>query len=256
MKQISFIAKKYFPSKQVARCGGAHEICLNCAICRAQEPDELFHPADGIASIIDATLLKADATAEDIRALCEMANSYKTASVCVNSFYIPLVKSLLTGVKSCTVINFPIGAGSRDAVRLEAAAVLKAKVDEVDMVQNLSALKSGDIAENLATTEAVAELCQMAGALLKVIIETCYLSKEELILSCLIGKKAGAKYVKTSTGFGTAGATAEDIALMRAVVGPKLGVKASGGIRAKDSAQKMIAAGANRIGASSVSALI
>ena len=256
MQNIADLAKKYFPNTKLCRCGGAHQICLNCAVCRADEPDELYEPTHGIAGIIDATLLKADAKSQDIIALCEMANQFKTASVCINSFYIPLVKSLLKNVKSCTVINFPLGAGSLEALAAEAEAVIQAKVDEVDMVQNLAALKSGDLAANLANTAAVAQKCIKAGVLLKVILETCYLNQDELILSCLISKKAGAKYVKTSTGFGSSGAKAEDIALMRAVVGPKFGVKASGGIRDKETAQKMIAAGANRIGASSVAALL
>jgi deoxyribose-phosphate aldolase len=154
------------------------------------------------------------------------------------------------------VINFPLGAGSRKAVKKEAKAVLEAGIDELDMVQNLAALRSGDWQMAMETIKSVAIQCLENSVLLKVIIETCYLTREQLILSCLISKKAGAKYVKTSTGFGTSGATAEDIALMREVVGPKLGVKASGGIRDKDSANQMIAAGASRIGASSVSALL
>lgn len=257
MKSIQEIAIEYFPGTQPCRCGGGHIICLKCAKCRADEPDELFDPQQGIAAIIDATVLKAEATDDDITALCAMASEHQTASVCVNSHFIPLAKKLLNGqVKTCTVINFPLGANSRKAVKKEAKAVIEAGIDELDMVQNLAALRSGDWQMALETIKAVSIQCLENSILLKVILETCYLSRQQIILSCLFSKKAGAKFVKTSTGFGSAGAKAEDIALMREVVGPKLGVKASGGIRDKDSAQLMVTSGANRIGASSVSALI
>ncbi|MDD4099855.1 MAG: deoxyribose-phosphate aldolase [Candidatus Cloacimonetes bacterium] len=257
MKSIPDIAKEYFPSQQICRCGGAHHICLHCAKCRADEPDELYDPAKGIASIIDATVLKADATDDDIAKLCAMAAEHHTASVCINSHFIPYARKILDGaVKTCTVINFPLGAGSRKAVKKEAKAVIESGIDELDMVQNLAALRSGDWQMAMETIKSVAIQCLENSVLLKVIIETCYLTREQLILSCLISKKAGAKFVKTSTGFGSAGAKPEDIALMREVVGPKFGVKASGGIRDQESASKMIEAGANRIGASSVSALL
>lgn len=257
MKTIEDIAMELFPSKKMARCGGKHKICLSCKVCRADEVDELFVPGSSIASYIDATVLKAEANKEGITGLCQMANEYQTASVCVNSYFLPLVNELLDkSVKSCTVINFPLGANSRKAVKLEGKAVLEEGAKEVDMVQNLSALKSKDYNTALKTIRCVATVCLRYKALLKVIIETCYLSREEIIISCLIAKKAGAKFVKTSTGFGTAGAKAEDIALMREVVGPKFGVKASGGIRTPEAAKAMIAAGANRIGASSVKALL
>ncbi|NLO44339.1 MAG: deoxyribose-phosphate aldolase [Candidatus Cloacimonetes bacterium] len=257
MKSIKEIAMEHFPSDKLARCDGAHEICLHCAKCRVAEADETYNPDAGIASVIDATVLKAEANATDIEKLCEMANEYKTASLCINSYFIPLVKKLLDPVvKTCTVINFPLGAGHIEAVAQEADAVIKAGADEVDMVQNLAAIKSGNWDDALKTVQAVASLCLAQDVLLKVILETCYLSREELILSCLISKKAGAKYVKTSTGFGTAGAKAEDIALMRKVVGSKLGVKASGGIRTPQSAKEMLDSGASRIGASSVVTLL
>jgi deoxyribose-phosphate aldolase len=257
MKSIEQIAREFFPGDEPARCGGAHKICLHCAKCRADEPDELFDESKGVAAVIDATILKADASKEDVSQLCQMANEYGTASVCINSYYIPQIKKQLQdSVKSCTVINFPLGSGSRLAVKKEAKAVLEAKVDEVDMVQNLAALKSKDYDMVLETIKAVAIQCLEHKKLLKVILETCYLDREELIISCLMSKKAGAKFVKTSTGFGSAGAKAEDITLMREVVGPKFGVKASGGIRSAEAAKLMLDAGANRIGASSVKALL
>ncbi|MCB5252479.1 MAG: deoxyribose-phosphate aldolase [Candidatus Cloacimonadaceae bacterium] len=257
MKSIEQIAREFFPTEDLAHCGGAHKICLHCSKCRADEPDELFDPEKGIAATIDATILKAEANADAVSELCEMANSYQTASVCINSYFIPQVKKLLQApVKSCTVINFPLGSASRLAVKKEAKAVLEAGVDEVDMVQNLAALKSKDWPMVLETIKAVAIQCLERKKLLKVILETCYLDREELIISCLMSKKAGAKYVKTSTGFGSFGAKAEDVALMREVVGPKFGVKASGGIRTPEAARAMLEAGASRIGASSVKALL
>jgi deoxyribose-phosphate aldolase len=257
MNDIEKIARDFFDIDDIARCGGGHKICLHCARCRAEEQDELYDDAKGIAAHVDATILKADATKMDVSNLCQMANEYQTASVCINSYYIPQIKTELTdSVKSCTVINFPLGSGSRLAVKKEARAVLEAGVDEVDMVQNLAALKSKDWDMVLETIKAVAIQCLEYKKLLKVIIETCLLDREELIISCLMAKKAGAKYVKTSTGFGSAGAKVEDIFLMREVVGPKFGVKASGGIRDAQSAKAMLKAGASRIGASSVKALL
>lgn len=257
MKSIADITRDFFGEGIPCRCGGEHQICLQCAKCRADELDEVFNADRGIASIIDATILKADASVEDIRALCSMANEHKTASVCINSYYIHFIKeTLLPEVKACTVINFPLGSGSRKAVKKEAKAVIEAGIDELDMVQNIAAIKSKDWEMALETIKAVSIQCLENDVLLKVILETCYLSYEEIVISCLFSKKAGAKYVKTSTGFGTAGAKAEDINLMRRVVGPKFGVKASGGIRSKEAAQSMIANGANRIGASSVSSLL
>ncbi|MDD2507060.1 MAG: deoxyribose-phosphate aldolase [Candidatus Cloacimonetes bacterium] len=217
----------------------------------------MFDTKQELASVIDATVLKADTTKEDITQLFAMANEYKTASVCINSYFIPQAsKILLPPVKTCTVINFPLGAGSRKAVKKEAKAVIEAGVQELDMVQNIAAIKSKDWDMALETIKAVAIQCLEEKVLLKVILETCYLSREEIIISCLFSKKAGAKFVKTSTGFGTAGAKAEDIALMREVVGQKFGVKASGGIRNPETAKLMLESGANRIGASSVTALL
>lgn len=255
MNSIQKIAIELFGDNVPCRCGGAHQICLECQTCRAESPDQTNVPS--IAAIIDATILKATATESDVTQLCNMANEYKTASVCINSQFIPLIiKSLDPQIKSCTVINFPLGASSAKVIASETASVLSAGVQEVDMVQNLSSLLSGDYDNSYNSINVAAKLCIASGALLKVILETCYLSEEQIIVSCLIAKKAGAHFVKTSTGFGTAGATAENIALMRSVVGPKLGVKASGGIKNREQALAMVAAGANRIGASSVSALL
>lgn len=257
MMHIAEIAIQLFGPNHPCKCGGAHQVCLNCEVCRAEEPDEIYNPAAGIASIIDATVLKATANEADVTALCEVANQHHTASVCINSHFIGLIKAQLSpGIKSCTVINFPLGASSPEAIAAEANAALQAGAEEVDMVQNLSALFSDNPEACFDSINNVAKLCNAQSALLKVILETCYLSQEQIIISCLIAKKAGTKFVKTSTGFGTSGATTENIALMRLVVGPKLGVKASGGIRDREQAMAMVSAGANRIGASSVNALL
>lgn len=257
MHDIAAIAIRLFGENAPCKCGGAHQVCLKCQVCRALEPDELFSPGQSLASIIDATVLKATATDKDVIALCETATKHHTASVCINSHFLPLIrKHLHPDVKSCTVINFPLGSGSTAAIAAEAQAALDSGAQEVDMVQNLSALLSGNLDEAYAGINAAAKLCISRQALLKVILETCYLDDELIIISCLIAKKAGAKFVKTSTGFGSAGATPEAISLMRKVVGPKFGVKASGGIRNQEQALQMVAAGANRIGASSVDALI
>ena len=257
MKSIRQIAVELFGENHPCACGGGHEICLKCNFCRAQEPDRLYNENEPIASYIDATILKADAVDTDIRALCEIATKYKTASVCINSQYLALLHKVLNSIPaSCTVINFPLGANSPHAIYNEAAAVITDGVDEVDMVQNLAALLSGNTKTDYESIERVAELCMHKGVLLKVIIETCFLSEEQIVISCLLAKKAGATFVKTSTGFGTAGAHLEHIKLMRKVVGPKLGVKASGGVRTKAQAMEMLKAGASRIGASNVLAIV
>ncbi len=257
MDRIEQIARRLFGDNPPCKCGGGHGICLGCAVCRAEMPDQLYDPKNSVASIVDATVLKADATQTEVNALCDLANDYKCASVCVNShFSHPLQLRLSSSVKSCTVINFPLGAGYRYAVAAEALAVINTGIDELDMVQNLSAVKSGHILHSYELIKSIAELCRSNKVLLKVILETCFLSEDEIIACSLYAKKAGAEFVKTSTGFGTGGATVENVSLMRATVGPKIGVKASGGIRTKEQALAMIAAGANRIGASNVAALV
>lgn len=257
MKDISKIAIDLLGDNHPAQCGGGHKICLNCFKCHLKYPDRVYDPSLKLASYIDATLLKADASKKNIEELCNTANQYKTASVCVNSFFIPLANTLLEKpVISCTVINFPLGASNINAVAYEAESVLKEGAKEVDLVQNLSALLSGDYDTDLQTIQNVVILCKEHKALLKVILETCYLTEEQIIISSLLAKKAGADFIKTSTGFGTAGATVENIALMRKVVGPKIGVKAAGGIKTKEQALAMLNAGANRIGASNVTAIL
>lgn len=210
-----------------------------------------------LARYIDHTVLKPDAKENDVIKICKEALEYKFASVCINPSHVKLVHSLLQGteVKVCTVVGFPLGATTKETKAFEASQAIDDGATEVDMVINVGALKSGklDVVEEDIRT--VAEACK-GKALLKVIIETCLLTDEEKATACTLSKKAGADFVKTSTGFSTGGATAEDIALMRKTVGPEMGVKASGGIRNLDSALKMIEAGATRIGASASISII
>ncbi|PLR85893.1 deoxyribose-phosphate aldolase [Bacillus canaveralius] len=205
-----------------------------------------------VASMIDHTLLKADATKEQIKDLCEEAKQHHFASVCINPAWVKYASELLSGteVKVCTVIGFPLGATTSATKAFETKNAIENGAGEVDMVINIGALKDRnyDIVES--DIRAVAEAAK-SKALLKVIIETSLLTEEEKVRACELAVKAGADFVKTSTGFSTGGATKEDIALMRKTVGPDIGVKASGGVRSAADAEMMIAAGATRIGASS-----
>lgn len=204
-----------------------------------------------LARYIDHTILKPDAKESDVIKLCKEALEYKFASVCVNASNVKLADSFLRGtdVKVCTVVGFPLGATTKETKAFEAAQAIDNGASEVDMVINIGALKSGKLDMVEEDIKAVADVCK-GKALLKVIIETCLLTDEEKVTACELSKKAGANFVKTSTGFSTGGATAEDITLMRRIVGPEMGVKASGGIRNLETALAMINAGATRIGAS------
>ncbi|GAB4571082.1 MAG: deoxyribose-phosphate aldolase [Anaerolineae bacterium] len=206
-----------------------------------------------IARMIDHTLLKPDATAEQIAALCEEARDYHFASVCVNPSYVKLCAELLADVEDvavCTVIGFPLGANTTAVKVYETLQALADGATEVDMVINVGAAKSKNWALVRSDIAGVVTAAHAGGALCKVILETALLSDEEKIRVCQIAREVGADFVKTSTGFGPGGATVEDIALMRETVGPELGVKASGGVRTFEDARRMIAAGATRIGAS------
>lgn len=206
-----------------------------------------------IASLIDHTILKPETTAAQVRQLCEEALRYKFASACMNPLFVPLVAEMLRGssVKVCTVAGFPLGATTTDAKVFEAQEAVQHGAQEIDMVMNIGALKSGDDAAVEDDIRRVADACHRGSAICKVILENCLLTGEEKVRACKIAVHAGADYVKTSTGFNAGGATAQDVVLMRATVGPKIGVKASGGIRTLEDLQKMVAAGANRIGTSS-----
>ncbi|MEF7563363.1 deoxyribose-phosphate aldolase [Bacillus infantis] len=213
--------------------------------------------ATNVAKMIDHTLLKADATKEQIEVLCSEAKEYSFASVCVNPAWVSYASELLegSGVDVCTVIGFPLGASTPEVKAFETKNAIENGATEVDMVINIGALKSGssDLVE--ADIRAVVEAAK-GKALTKVIIETSLLTEDEKVLACELAIKAGTDFVKTSTGFSTGGATVEDIRLMRKTVGPEIGVKASGGVRSTEDAQQMIEAGATRIGASSGVAIV
>ncbi len=206
--------------------------------------------------LIDHTLLKQDATPEQIVKLCEEAKQFDFMSVCVNPAYVPLAANCLKGstVKVCTVIGFPLGMNLTKTKVEEASLCIKEGADEIDMVINVGMLKAGhdDYVE-----EEIKELKAVAGSkILKVIIETCLLTDEEKVRACLAAKNAGADFVKTSTGFSTGGATVHDIKLMRETVGPEMGVKASGGVRTHEDLLAMVEAGATRIGTSNGTKII
>jgi len=205
-----------------------------------------------LASIVDHTLLKQDATEDQIRKICQEAREYKFASVCVNPYYVPLVVEQLkgSGVKTCCVIGFPLGATTTKTKVFETKDAIENGVQEVDMVINVGAVKSGDWDYVRNDIESVV-IAAGQKAIVKVIFETCLLSDDEKMKACTISKLAGANFVKTSTGFSTGGATVEDIRLMRKTVSRDMGVKASGGIKDYDTALAMVKAGATRLGTSS-----
>ncbi|MDD5918992.1 MAG: deoxyribose-phosphate aldolase [bacterium] len=206
---------------------------------------------------IDHTLLKPAATRADIAKLCAEAKEYRFASVCVNSAHIAEVAAALAGtdVAPCCVVGFPLGAMETEAKAFEAARAAALGAREIDMVMDIGAAKEGDFARVETDIAAVVSAIQ-GRAKLKVILECCLLTDEEKTAACLAAKRAGADFVKTSTGFSTGGATEHDVALMRAAVGDDMGVKASGGIRTREDALRMIAAGASRIGASAGIAIV
>jgi len=242
--------------------------CVACGLCIEKRTDEvqtiiasgasrisagagLGEVEAGLAAMIDHTLLKPSATREEISRLCEEARRYGFASVCINPCYVPLAAQLLrlTNVKVCTVVGFPLGANRTEVKAFETERAVADGATEIDMVANIGAVKSGDDALVRDDVRAVVEACRGI-VVSKVIIEAALLTDEEKVRACEAARDAGADFVKTSTGFGPGGATLEDVALMRRVVGPTIGVKAAGGIRSYEDAQQMIAAGASRIGAS------
>jgi deoxyribose-phosphate aldolase len=206
-----------------------------------------------IAQLIDHTLLKPDATRDDIRRLCREALRFRFATVCVNPWHIAEVATILRGsdVRPCTVVDFPLGATSTQVKVFEAEETIRVGAREIDMVINIGALKSGELDACAADIRGVVEACHRGGAICKVIIETALLAEGEKIRASRAAKDAGADFVKTSTGFGPGGATVEDVALIRGTVGAGMGVKASGGIRTLGDLRRLVAAGASRIGTSS-----
>jgi len=210
-----------------------------------------------MAKMIDHTNLSPTATVDDIKKLCEEAKEHEFASVCVNPIYVPLAAKLLekSSVKVCTVVGFPLGANTTEVKSYETRNAIKNGAQEIDMVMNIGAFKSGAYEIFKADIKAVVDATKKAGVssdiIVKVILECCYLDEEEIVKACEIVKDAGADFVKTSTGFGDYGARVEEVSIMRKTVGRDVGVKASGGIKNFEQALEMLDAGANRIGASS-----
>jgi deoxyribose-phosphate aldolase len=217
----------------------------------AWAPDLADDPLSAVRRI-DHTNLKPTATPAQIETLCAEARQYGFAAVCVNSLYMPLVRQLIdrSSVNAAIVVGFPLGAMAAEATAYEASWAIAHGADEIDMVIPVGLLKATEYAQTRSDIERVVDACHAGDALCKVIIETALLTDEEKIAACLLAVAAGADYMKTSTGFGPGGATVADVRLMRAVVGPKIGVKAAGGIRTLADARAMLAAGATRLGTS------
>jgi deoxyribose-phosphate aldolase len=260
---IAIVAEEVMAASRrpVSRCA-CHAVLEDCCPTRLRSvidagADRLgVHAAGGapagVAGLIDHTLLKPDATRQEIERLCREAVEHQFATVCVNPAWVSLCASLLRGspVGVCAVVGFPLGATTADVKNFETRRVIFDGAREVDMVINIGALKSGDLRTVERDIEAVTGPCLDCGATSKVIIEAAYLNDEEKVTACALAKAAGATFVKTSTGFGPGGATAADVALMRRVVGRDMGVKAAGGVRDLESLTAMVAAGATRVGAS------
>jgi deoxyribose-phosphate aldolase len=236
----------------VLQCQDKVQEVVNAGASRLSSTLGQVDIAPDVARYIDHTLLKPDASQDQIAQLCYEAQKYSFAAVCVNPSYVKLCAQLLQGtpVHVCTVVGFPLGATPPEVKAYEAQQAINDGATEVDMVINVGALKSKDyglVERDIAT---VARTCHAGDSILKVIIEAALLTDEEKVIACQLAKAAGADYVKTSTGFGPGGATVKDVALMRRAVGPDIGVKAAGGIGSFEDAKAMVAAGATRIGAS------
>lgn len=252
----------------LSSCTATTAECINCNLCVTLNPTGVKSILDGgasrvsatigvvnvpadVAPYIDHTLLKPEATQDQFAQLCDEAMEYNFYSVCVNPYWVEYCARRLRGkdVKVCSVIGFPLGATSSRTKGFETRNAIESGASEIDMVINIGALKSGNLRAVEDDIRSVIRACRTT-TITKVIIEICLLTDDEKVLACEISKNAGANFVKTSTGFAKGGATAKDIALMRRVVGPKMGVKASGGVRTFDDAKLMIQSGATRIGAS------
>jgi deoxyribose-phosphate aldolase len=271
LQQMGFLAGQ----GAAASCVVDGQDCADCGHCATKRPEAVRNILDSgadrigtkigingakidreLAAKIDHTLLKPDASREQLLKVCEEAKQYGFATVCVNSSNIPLVARQLKGsaVKPIAVVGFPLGAATSQAKAFEAREAIRAGAEEIDMVINMGALKSKDYKLVYEDIKAVVEAARPHKV--KVIIETAQLNQDEKITACALSKTAGAAFVKTSTGFGGGGATVEDITLMRRVVGSDMEVKASGGIRTREDARKMVQAGADRIGASASVAIV
>lgn len=258
------------PASGCAGVGTSCDVCRGCHVHRADDVRTLVGlgasriaagtgnpaPANDLAGLIDHTLLKADATRDELKKLCDEARRYHFATVCVNAANVRYCNALLegSGVKAIAVVGFPLGAGTASAKAFEAREAVRNGAQEIDMVINIGALKSKDYA--LVLEDIAMVVSAVAPKPVKVILETGLLDHDQKVIACTLAKVGGAAFVKTSTGFGPGGATAEDIALMRDVVGPDMGVKASGGVRTAEDVQAMVKAGATRVGASASVAIV
>ena len=233
-------------------CAANTRQILSVGAARVSASERLTKIDPAIAAVIDHTILKPEATRAEVLKVCQEARQYGFASVCVNPYWVPLVRQELAGssVKVCTVVGFPLGATSTEAKVAETAAAVRDGAQEIDMVINVGALRSGDRLAVEQDIREVVEVSHRAGAIVKVILETALLDDRQKVVASTLAKLASADFVKTSTGFSKTGATAHDVALMRSVVGPSIGVKAAGGIRTLADLEAMTAAGATRIGAS------
>ena len=246
------------PGSCVSYCAAKVKSVIDAGAARIEKGLDAPIPSRDLARYIDHTLLKPDAMASEIDALCSEAMEFHFASVCINPTWVRRAAEILSGsgVLVCTVVGFPLGASVPEVKAYEARRAIEDGACEVDMVQNVGALKSGDDRFVQQDIQTVAETTHALGARLKVILETSLLTPQEIVRASGLARAAGADFVKTSTGFGGGGATAQDVALMRQTVGPVMGVKASGGVRDTETAAAMIRAGATRIGASASVAIV
>jgi deoxyribose-phosphate aldolase len=238
----------------VRHCADKVELIVQAGADRVAAGPGAIPAQPAMARLIDHTLLKPDATPDQVAQLCYEARKYGFAAVCINPSFVPLAANLLRGssVAVCTVVGFPLGATAPEVKAYEAQLAIDQGATEIDMVINIGALKARDYEMVARDIRAVVRVChtRVPPILVKVIIEAALLTEEEKIAACLLAKESGADYVKTSTGFASGGATVADVALMRRTVGPAMGVKAAGGVRTRDDAEAMVSAGATRIGAS------
>ncbi len=236
----------------IRHCGDKVELIVQAGAERLAAGLGATPANPSLAALIDHTLLKPDATPDQIAQLCYEARKHGFAAVCVNPTHVPLAAQLLKGasVAVCTVVGFPLGATPPEVKAYEAQVAIDQGATEIDMVVNIGALKSRDYEMVARDIRAVVRVCHAKAVLVKVIIEAALLTDEEKVAACLLAKECGADFVKTSTGFASGGATVADVALMRRVVGPQMGVKAAGGVRTHADAAAMVAAGATRLGAS------
>jgi deoxyribose-phosphate aldolase len=234
------------------QCAAKTREIVRAGADRVSSCQRVVEAEPSIARLIDHTLLKPEAMRDQIVKLCREARQYNFASVCINPCWVKLAAAELAGspVKVCTVVGFPLGATTPRAKATEAEEAVQNGAREIDMVINVGALRSGDFDAVKADIAAVVEASHRGGALVKTILETALLDDNQKAVACTLAKLAGADFVKTSTGFGPAGATVHDVALMRLTVGPEMGVKAAGGIRTLEDLRRMVEAGATRIGAS------